>query len=550
MFSGNIMKSTTRIALVRPPVDILHKFSKPVESLALGYLAASLRSDHHKVFMLDGMLLDWSEEETVSNILDKEVEIVAFTIVLNHFPKKVIRILKLLRENGFSGLILVGGHAVSFFPERILSHIPEVDTVVCGEGEYSLRQIAKAIAIGNDWRKASGVCFRSGESVYCSPVKRIYDLDGIPNPARDLTADIIRLDGLVAISTSRGCYARCSFCSVPRFFGLEQGRSLASGNWIARSVNSVVSEITSLYKDFSLKELLIVDDEFFGGTETGLERALEFGRAMEERKLPLKFAISCRAENVEEHVLQQLKQGGLAHVFIGLESGASDALRLYAKGHSVKQNKRAVEIVKSLNLSFQPGFMLFNHRSTIEQVLENLEFLQTIGECKPVTINSAVDPHFGTPMTLIMKRDGVLSDKEISMSSNYLDERVKIAKTVAEICANAFQPYMNLISGLQSAITYEWRRQVPGRQEREKKLIDRFEKSVNDGFAKIVIQVVEDLGSSQAPNAEEAIAYTYKGLEDLNQQLALSQALLLTHLEQVEGTIHYWTQEEIILNLG
>jgi hypothetical protein len=189
--------------------------------------------------------------------------------------------------------------------------------------------------------------------------------------------------------------------------------------------------------------------------------------------------------------------------------------------------------------------MLFNHQSTIQQVRENLNFLQSIGECKPVTINSAVDPHFGTPMTMLMKRDGVLRDEGISMRSEYLDERVKVAKTVAEISANAFQPYMNLISGLQSAITYEWRRQVPGRQEREKKLIDSFEKLVNDGFAQIVVQAVEDLNSSLTHEAEEAIAYTYKRLEDLNQQLAISQALLLMHLEQVEGSVHYWTQEEI-----
>jgi anaerobic magnesium-protoporphyrin IX monomethyl ester cyclase len=149
--------------------------------------------------------------------------------------------------------------------------------------------------------------------------------------------------------------------------------------------------------------------------------------------------------------------------------------------------------------------MLFNHRSKIEEVSKNLDFLQEIGECKPLTINSAVDSHFGTPMTLIMERDGVLKDEGISLSCDYLDQRVKTAKIVAEYCAFHCQPYLNLIRGLQSAITYEWRRKVPDRQDREKKLIDTFENSVNEGFADIVIQAVNGLESSHAPNHQEII---------------------------------------------
>jgi hypothetical protein len=321
---------------------------------------------------------------------------------------------------------------------------------------------------------------------------------------------------------------------------------LAAGGWIARSVSGTVAELASLHDQFGVMETVIVDDEFFGGTEAGFARAVRFGSSLEQLAIPLRFAISCRAENVRAPILEQLQRGGLSHVFIGLESGVAEDLRLYAKGHSSEQNRSAVGVVKSLGLSFQPGFMLFNHRSTIRDVRANLEFLQSIGECKPTTINTVVDPHFGTPLTQLMESEGVLRDYGLAMRVEFLDERVRIAKLAVEIVAFAFQPYMNLIADLQSSVTYEWRRQVPGRLVREKRLIDAYESSVNAHFADVVVQAVEELDSPNPPETQEVISVTNGRVATLEQRLKLPTAILLAHLSQVEGKVHHWSQEELI----
>ncbi|MGA7312393.1 MAG: radical SAM protein [Silvibacterium sp.] len=538
------MLHKVRIALVRPSVDVLHKFSKPVECLALGYLAASVRLDGHEVFMLDGMLYDWSAEETVDRILDTRPDIVGFTVILAHFPDHLLEVLRRLRVFGYRGVILVGGHSVSFFADRVLRQVPEVDAVICGEGEIGIRQVAAAMAAQQDWTAAAGVCVRDGTGVRRTPPVRNYALDEVPWPARDLTAEVIRLDGLACVSTSRGCYARCSFCSIPRFYGLDQNRPGAAGGWIGRRVDDVVAEIDALHKAFSLRELLIVDDEFFGGTEAGFERARLFARRMEELHLPLKFALSCRAENVREPILLELMRGGLAHVFIGIESGSQKSLRLYGKGHDVEQNRRAVEGVKRLGLSFQPGFMLFNTRKTIFDVREDLQFLKEINECKPVTINSGVDAHFGAPLTGALERDGVLRDEGLRLTVEYPDAKVRAAKKIAELCAEKFQGYMNLIATLRSSITWEWRRKVPGRRDEQERLLDAFEKAVNQGFADIVVQAVDELIESD--EAETVISVAQQRIASLMDMLEVSAALVKSHIATIEGGIRYWTQQSLI----
>ncbi|WP_262703251.1 MULTISPECIES: B12-binding domain-containing radical SAM protein [Streptomyces] len=535
-----------KTVLVRPPVDVLHKFSKPVECLGIAYCAGALRHHGMDVTMLDGMLHDWSEEDTVRRILDEQPDIVGFTVILNHFPDRTARVCQMLREAGYGGHIVIGGHAVSFIPRRVLEANPAVDAVVAGEGEGPIVGYARAVADGGDPRTVPGVYARWDGDIRWKPARRVHNLDTLAPPARDLTREIIDLDGLVCVSTSRGCYARCTFCSIPRFYGLERDRPLANGGWLARSVAHTVGEIADLHERFGLVELLIVDDEFFGGTEAGHERAFMVGQELAELNLPVGFAMSCRAENVNERVLTALAQGGLKHVFVGLETGDDDTLRLYGKGHTVRQNREAVRIIKSLGLSFQPGFMMFNHRTTLTEVRANLEFLRSIGELKPVVVNSAVDPHFGTPLNRVIEHDGALRDHGATLSSEYLDPHTAIAKRVAEVAAARFAPFQEAIAGLQSSVTYEWRRTVPGRRPEVTRSIDRFEALCNEAFAQVFEQTVEDLSGADAPTEGEAIADASRRLDEVQSRMTLARALLITSVAKAEGSARYYTQNDII----
>ncbi|WP_406374835.1 B12-binding domain-containing radical SAM protein [Streptomyces sp. NBC_00647] len=535
-----------KTVLVRPPVDVLHKFSKPVECLGIAYCAGALRHHGVDVTMLDGMLYDWSEEETVRRILDEQPDVVGFTVILNHFPERTARVCLMLREAGYGGHIVVGGHAASFIPRRVLDANPAVDAVVAGEGEGPIVGYAQAVRNGDDPRTVPGVYARWDDGVRWKPAPRVHNLDTLAPPARDLTQEIIDLDGLVCVSASRGCYARCTFCSIPRFYGLERDRPLANGGWLARSVAHTVAEIAALHERFGLIELLVVDDEFFGGTEAGHERALMIGQELEELKLPVGFAMSCRAENVDERVLTALARGGLKHVFVGLETGDDETLRLYGKGQSVRQNLEAVRVIKSLGLSFQPGFMMFNHRTTLTEVGANLDFLRSIDELKPVTVNSAVDPHFGTPLNRVIEHDGALRDHGATLSSEYLDPRTAIAKRVTELTAARFAPFMEVIAGLQSSVTYEWRRTVPGRRPEVKRSIDRFEELCNETFVRVVEQAVEDLSGADAPTAAEAIADTNRRLDEVQSRMTLARALLLAGVAKAEGSVRYYTQNDLI----
>jgi hypothetical protein len=193
--------------------------------------------------------------------------------------------------------------------------------------------------------------------------------------------------------------------------------------------------------------------------------------------------------------------------------------------------------------------MLFNHRTTLEEVRDDVSFLEEIGECKPATVNSSVDPHFGAPLTNAMRRDGVLIDEGLSMSSAYLDPRVATLKRIAEATSEAFVPYMNLIAGLQSSVTYEWRRRVPGRSPEVSDLLDAFENRVNKAFTAPFKVALNELARSNADDAALRVeASAAVQLREVSDDLIVPKALLLQRISEIEGGLHYWTQGDLIRN--
>ncbi|WP_244426725.1 B12-binding domain-containing radical SAM protein [Sinorhizobium sojae] len=378
------------------------------------------------------------------------------------------------------------------------------------------------------------------------PVRREADLDALPRPARDAVPDILANDGLVAISTSRGCYARCTFCSVPRFFGLEAGHKHASGAWLSRSPACVVEEMRDLKNRFGIIELLFVDDEFFGGSEAGKRRAEELAARLIEADLGIRFAISCRAENVEEALFARLQAAGLSHVFIGIESGVAQALKLFAKSQTLDDSRRAIATVKRLGLSFQAGFMAFNHQSTLADIRLNLDFLEEIGEAKPYNFNTAAAPYRGTPLADKVARDGMMTDAARRTATGFLDLHVALAREAAAEIAAAAAPFIGAIAALQSAITYQWRRDVPARSDETRRVVNALEAAINAELFQMMRETVETLESQPAISGATLLDDLRARLGTWRKSKEGSVALVCAWVRQKEGEVRYWTQSDLI----
>src|SRR5262249_49126916 len=213
-------------------------------------------------------------------------------------------------------------------------------------------------------------------------------------------------------------------CSIITFYEGNGTRGRRRRNPIL-----VVDEIEHLVRQRGTRLILFQDDDFLAGGRDAREWALTVGRELTARELHqrIRFKLSCRSDEVREEVLAPLIGAGLAHVYLGVESGDPEALKTLNKHITPEVHLRAGGILRALDLSFDFGFMLLEPWSTISTVRNNLDFLRKFcaegyvaaGFCRTL-------PYVGTPMEQRLRAEGRLVGPALQADYRFLDPRLDV----------------------------------------------------------------------------------------------------------------------------
>jgi radical SAM superfamily enzyme YgiQ (UPF0313 family) len=390
----------TKTLLVRPPELYGASFAQFYtihECLGIGYLAAYLRVHGYPVEILDAHVDGLSVDETLSEIKDKDFDVLGVSIGSSLvFPQavQIIRKIKAWRGNVH---ITLGGHYPTFSYEQILNKHPDIDTIVRFEGEETLLELVEKIDHPSEWKSIMGIAFRQDSQIMATPPRPlISDLDSLPFPARDTLPRLMERGGLPLISSSRGCHARCSFCSVHSFYSMPRGK-----NWRARSLENVLHEIAILNKEFGCDELWFVDDNFLGFGVSGRKRARDLFILLEKESIKLSgIDFSCRSDSIvkEPDLMDLAVKQGAGLVYLGVEAGVQRILNLYNKGTTVEQNKKAIRIIKDSGAQVKMEFIFFNPWITFDEVRETLSLLEAVNVYDAYILTSALTIMKHTPM--------------------------------------------------------------------------------------------------------------------------------------------------------
>lgn len=137
------------------------------------------------------------------------------------------------------------------------------------------------------------------------------------------------------------------------------------------------------------------------------------------------WKINCRADAVDPELFSEMRDAGMNFVYMGLESGTDEGLRTLNKLITVEQNVRAVEILKSINIAFDFGFMLLEPSTTFDSVFENVRFLRRIvGDGYAAAEFCRMIPYDGTPIKDQLAREGRLRGDVIGPDYAFLDPRL------------------------------------------------------------------------------------------------------------------------------
>ncbi len=397
-------------------------------NLGLGYLAAVLREHGYRVLVRD---FETEPSDLLRTAQAEDPIIIGFSLIFQYYVDRFQTLAHYLRERGVGCHFTAGGHFPSLSYEHTLNLIPELDSIVRFEGEYTLLELADLLSTGADWHGIRGIAYRSDDSVKAnSPRPLIADLDTLPHPVRDFEPWCILGRRAMPLMASRGCARSCSFCSIHMFYGSAPGQIVRT-----RKPAAVAEEMRGLCDKQNIRIFLFQDDDFPLFGPRWRRWAYEFTSELRRQRLPGRaiWRVSCRVDSVEPELFATLREAGLYLTYLGLESGTDEGLATLNKGNTVEESLRGIAVLKRLDLRFEFGFMMFEPSSTFDSIRANVAFLRRIvGDGSASAAFCRMLPYDGTPIKAALQQAGRLHGDVRDPDYDFLDPRLD--GLYAELC--------------------------------------------------------------------------------------------------------------------
>ncbi|MFH1920165.1 MAG: radical SAM protein [Planctomycetota bacterium] len=349
--------------------------------LGLEYVAAALRPHAERID-----LVNFRHERTPSTqpFLRPETDLVCYSI---NWRKDLELIRDDINALPPGVMTILGGRTATEDPCYWLQACPNVDAVVCGDGEQAIAEIAE----GRPWSEVAGLTHRGDDGQFVhNPPRANAPLDDDLMPARELrrrsyfltTKDVSTGITIDKVAGSRGCPFNCKFCSFAvNPWGVKR-------SWAPRSVESIVREIEQIDADL----IFFVDDVFTHQPD----RVAEICDLLIAKKIRKHYIVNARLEIAKRpDIIRKMEQAGFLAMLIGVESTQDATLKSMGKGFTVERVRQRFEVLRKSKMIINAYFIVGNIGETEEQMLSTATFARSIGVDLVQVSRLRNEPHSG-----------------------------------------------------------------------------------------------------------------------------------------------------------
>ena len=274
------------------------------------------------------------------------------------------------------------GPPVTTSTDKALNECPAIDFVCRREFDFSVVEFAQGKPLneilGISYKDENGVIQHNPDRAQVTPEQ----LDEMPWAteiyARDL--DVTKytvpflLHPFVALYSTRGCPAQCTFCLWPQ--------TLSGHAWRKRSTDDVAAEMANAKKLFPhVKEFFFDDDTL------NIQKA----RTIElcEKLKPLGLTWSCTSRVTTDYdTLKAMKEAGCRLLIVGYESGDPQILKNIKKGATVQRALDFQRDCHKLGLIVHGDFILGLPGETRESIRNTIDFAKQL-DCETIQVSVA-----------------------------------------------------------------------------------------------------------------------------------------------------------------
>ncbi len=410
-----------------------HYFPRLIdEPLGLEYLAGAIRKSH-TVEIFDSIAEGWNKYsladdgedllyqgadlKSLQKVISRfKPDVIGVTWIFSVQNRPVIETINFIKKNTKNMPIIVGGSHPSANPIQVMEQVPNIDIVVFGEGEITLKELLDKRL--NNLETINGIAYRDNGQIIQNPAREfIKNIDDVPLPARDMVPyrnyskqmlyafliSLFRKTGIKPkcqrnlaflassipllyklyyffynknheerqlpfsdIMTSRGCPNNCVFCAV---------HVIWKHTWRAHSLERVLEEIDYLVKN-GIKRINIQDDNF----NISKERIIKICQAIVARKYNITFQTGPYLPTLDDEILEWLKKAGVRSMRLSIESGNQEVLdKIIRKRIDLSKVPSVVKSAQRIGFNVEGAFILGLPGETIETMNDTVNFIKRVG---------------------------------------------------------------------------------------------------------------------------------------------------------------------------
>lgn len=366
--------------------------------LGISMLSSGMKEKGLEVLKLDCTFL--TMEEALKIARDFGADIIGIYIMTT-MSQNALKLLENLRNINPQSLFITGGPLPSLYPEKFAQ---KFNLVFKGEGALSVPQFCfdylefarKNNKNLNTTEKNCVSEFLSGRdtSTYSGIYGYINDQKNVnsektlvSSPQVNLSEDEINKLQMTdrsgydhkkyqdlsfkssgyksaTIMMTYGCPFDCDFCSKPIF-----------GNKVRfRDIDSIFTEIKDIMS-LGYDSLWIADDLF----TLNDPYIASFCDRINEIDLKLNWSCLSRVDSISDETAHKMKESGCNKVYLGIESGSDEVLKVMNKHIDIKRVKQGVDIFKNHGIKCGGFFIVGYPGETIDTIEATFEFALSLG---------------------------------------------------------------------------------------------------------------------------------------------------------------------------
>jgi len=307
-----------------------------------------------------------SGRDRLDDLLAQRPMVVAVTTTLYLTPMIAAEVVKFIRERSPDSYIVVGGPLI----DNLAYHLEEADFrlileeiggdiyVQQKQGEQTLVNLVKKLRNREDVSKVKNCYLKwQGQFVFTGAEAEF--------SLMPINWDYFRqkdLGATLQTRTALSCPFRCTFCDYP----------VRAGKWVPQEIADVEKELQQLHDRSDVRNLVFIDDTF----NVPADRFKSILRMMIKNEFTFRWYSYLRCNIMDEELCDLMARSNCGGVFLGIESGDPDVLKIMKKVATPEQYARGIKFLRQSDITTFASLIVGFPGETEQTVQNTIQLLQ------------------------------------------------------------------------------------------------------------------------------------------------------------------------------